>query len=114
MLVTMATAGAVAGTAPARAAEQMLPLREAAAALPVVDESCGGYVRTAFKHWIDEDRDSCSTRAEVLLQEAVQEPQVGERCRIGKGGRWYFYYNDVYLTAPGGLDIDHMVSTPAT
>lgn len=35
-------------------------LYEAIAALPVADESRDGYVRTAFKHWTDADKDGCN------------------------------------------------------
>ena len=38
--------------------------------LPQAAESRDGYERTKFKHCIDKDKDSCNTRAEVLLAEA--------------------------------------------
>ena len=31
----------------------------------------GTYSRSAFKHWIDEDKNGCNTRAEVLITEAA-------------------------------------------
>ncbi|SDD54226.1 hypothetical protein [Glycomyces harbinensis] len=45
-------------------------LTEALAALPVAAEHRDGYDRDLFHHWIDQDKDSCSTRQEVLIAEA--------------------------------------------
>lgn len=45
-------------------------LAEALAALRVEAETQEGYDRDLFKHWIDEDKDVCSTRQEVLIAEA--------------------------------------------
>ncbi|MFE7570672.1 HNH endonuclease family protein [Streptomyces sp. NPDC057539] len=84
------------------------PVREALAALPVQAESRDGYERNKFRHWVDADRDGCSTRAEVLKAEAVDAPQQAANCVLS-GGRWYSPYDDVYFTAPGALDIDHLV-----
>ncbi|EKX65595.1 hypothetical protein [Streptomyces ipomoeae] len=52
----------------------VLSARDALQALPVQDEDRTGYERTKFRHWIDADRDGCSTRSEVLLEEAVTAP----------------------------------------
>ncbi|WP_406274880.1 HNH endonuclease family protein [Actinacidiphila glaucinigra] len=84
------------------------PLREAISSLPVIGEDRLGYERTAFRHWIDADRNGCSTRAEVLMQEAVEPPAVGTGCTLS-GGRWYSYYDAAYVDGASGLDIDHMV-----
>ncbi|MDT0382507.1 HNH endonuclease family protein [Streptomyces sp. DSM 42041] len=85
-----------------------LPLRDAVEALPAAEETRTGYKRTLFRHWTDADKDSCSTRNEVLLGEAFIAPEQGARCKL-TGGQWYSPYDDVYVAAPGGLDIDHMV-----
>ncbi|GHH68192.1 hypothetical protein FHS35_009256 [Streptomyces umbrinus] len=86
------------------------PLRLAAAVqlLPSGAESRDGYQRTSFKHWTDADKDSCNTRAEVLIAESRIEPTVESGCKVTTG-EWYSYYDGVTLTTPGGLDIDHMV-----
>jgi hypothetical protein len=42
----------------------------------------------------------------VLREEAFIAPRA--RCSLS-GGQWYSRYDDVYVDAPGGLDIDHMV-----
>ncbi|MEV6437223.1 HNH endonuclease family protein [Streptomyces anulatus] len=93
--------------APAQAVEA-LPLAYAVQQLPLAAESREGYERTKFKHWVDEDRDGCSTRAEVLIAESRVPATVEPRCKV-TAGQWYSYYDGVTLEAPGGLDIDHMV-----
>ncbi|MEV8048974.1 HNH endonuclease family protein [Streptomyces bacillaris] len=92
---------------PAQAVEA-LPLADAVRQLPLADESREGYQRTSFKHWVDADKDSCNTRMEVLIAESRVEPTVADQCKV-VAGEWYSYYDGVTLTAPGGLDIDHMV-----
>ncbi|MFK4066265.1 hypothetical protein [Streptomyces sp. NPDC029674] len=78
----------------ADAAPVALPttLKQAVAALPTAAESREGYQRTRFKHWIDEDRDSCNTRNEVLIAESRTAPVTGQGCKV-TGGRWYSYYD---------------------
>ncbi|MER5995684.1 HNH endonuclease family protein [Streptomyces viridosporus] len=95
--------------APAHAAET-LPLAEAVTRLPVDTESRDGYDRNAFRHWNTgtDPFDGCNTRSEVLLAEAVEPPTVGPRCRLS-GGRWFSYYDQVWVTSASALDIDHMV-----
>ncbi|WP_209314772.1 hypothetical protein [Streptomyces bohaiensis] len=103
--------GAPAGAQPSAtttAAEVSLPLHDAVAALPVAEENREGYDRNAFRHWVDEDGDGCHARAEVLKAEAIVAPVQSGRCTLS-GGRWYSYYDDVYVDGPSGLDIDHMV-----
>ena len=89
-------------------AEENLSLHDAIEALPQAVESREGYERTKFKHWIDEDKDSCNTRAEVLLAEAITQPTVSAGCKIA-GGTWLSYYDETVVEGPSGLDIDHMV-----
>ncbi|MFD7498996.1 HNH endonuclease family protein [Streptomyces sp. NPDC059832] len=111
-------ASASAGTDPAEAGSSAAPgapaggnglsLSEAIAKIPAADEVRDGYKRDSFKHWIDEDGDSCSTRNEVLLAEAVKAPEQGARCAL-TGGEWLSFYDEVTVTAAGKLDIDHMV-----
>ncbi|MER6149357.1 HNH endonuclease family protein [Streptomyces hirsutus] len=97
-------------TTPAAAAPtvESLPLADAVAALPAAAESRDGYTRSAFRHWVDADRDSCNTRMEVLIAESLVEPTVEAGCRV-TAGEWFSYYDGVTVTVPGGLDIDHMV-----
>ncbi|MFE7033616.1 HNH endonuclease family protein [Streptomyces sp. NPDC057621] len=105
-LLTLPFTAAPAGAHPAQA--EPLPLTAAIAQLPSAAESRDGYQRTSFKHWIDADRDACNTRAEVLISESRTEPVIEAGCKV-TAGEWYSYYDGVTLTAPGGLDIDHMV-----
>ncbi|MER6162974.1 HNH endonuclease family protein [Streptomyces sp. NPDC001868] len=99
-------------TATANAAEPgdrvVLPVRDALAALTVQDEDRTGYERTKFRHWIDADRDGCSTRNEVLLEEALTAPTQGINCQL-TGGTWYSPYDDTHFDQARALDIDHLV-----
>ncbi|MFI9833775.1 HNH endonuclease family protein [Streptomyces sp. NPDC051913] len=106
--LTPSTAHAVGGAHAAPGDTIAAPVREALAALPVQDEDRTGYERTKFRHWIDADRDGCTTRAEVLLDEAVTAPEQGPNCAL-TGGSWYSPYDDTYFTAARALDIDHLV-----
>ncbi|WP_308013503.1 HNH endonuclease family protein [Streptomyces beigongshangae] len=56
----------------------------------------------------DRERGACSSRAKVLISEAVEAPQIGPNCRL-TGGRWFSYYDATSVTSAAGLDIDHMV-----
>lgn len=118
-LLTVLTAlGALAVPASAQAAPAVpsaqvgetvtLSLHDLVTALPVRAEDRTGYERDKFRHWIDADSDGCNTRAEVLLEEAVEAPERSGRCTL-TGGRWYSAYDDTYIDNPSGLDIDHFV-----
>ncbi|MGW1673395.1 HNH endonuclease family protein [Streptomyces sp. NPDC002324] len=86
----------------------VLPARDALTALTVQDEDRTGYERTKFRHWTDADRDGCSTRNEVLLEEAVTAPTQGTNCALS-GGTWYSPYDDTTFDQARALDIDHLV-----
>ncbi|MFJ4673005.1 HNH endonuclease family protein [Kitasatospora purpeofusca] len=104
------------GAQPATAAHQhrapgdtvTTTLYSAIDALPVADEDRTGYERTKFRHWIDADRDGCDTRREVILEEALEAPEVGPKCAMA-GGLWLSLYDNVLVTDQGGLDVDHLV-----
>ena len=76
--------------------------------LVVADDMNSGYVRTAFKHWVDEDKNGCDTRAEVLIAEAVVKPKIGKKCAL-TGGSWLSPYDNKLQTKSSALDIDHLV-----
>ncbi len=85
-----------------------IPLRVGAELVIAEEHSREGYERVLFRHWIDADGDGCDTRKEVLIRDAVEPPEVGERCNLS-GGRWLSLYDGRAFTDAGGLDIDHMV-----
>ncbi|MGN5392585.1 HNH endonuclease family protein [Streptomyces sp. JL7001] len=89
---------------------QVLPIGVAVGALPLAVEDRTGYQRTSFRHWNAGDipADGCNTRAEVLLAEAVVDPEIGPGCTL-TGGVWWSYYDEREVTPAGALDIDHMV-----
>ncbi|MER5934414.1 HNH endonuclease family protein [Streptomyces sp. NPDC002054] len=94
---------------PAHAVET-LPLAQAVKAVPLAAESREGYQRTSFKHWNAGQipSDGCNTRAEVLLSEATQIPQILPGCKLS-GGMWWSYYDAKWITSASALDVDHMV-----
>ncbi|WP_328880346.1 HNH endonuclease family protein [Streptomyces sp. NBC_00299] len=87
-----------------------LPMAASVHLLPLAAEVREGYQRTSFKHWNtgQNPTDGCNTRAEVLLAEAVEQPQVLPGCKLS-GGRWWSYYDARWLTSASALDVDHMV-----
>lgn len=77
--------------------------------ITVQNEYKSGYSRTLFKHWIDQDADSCNTREEVLIAESQSRAQVDAfGCKV-IAGDWLSPYDNVTHSDPSGLDIDHMV-----
>ncbi|MFD9356406.1 HNH endonuclease family protein [Streptomyces sp. NPDC060031] len=118
IMMRAATAAALALSLPAtaahaaeqRAVPQVLPMGVAVTALPLAVEDRTGYQRTSFKHWNAgaNPSDGCNTRAEVLIAEAVQAPEVGPGCTL-TGGVWWSYYDEREVSPAGALDIDHLV-----
>ncbi|MDF3142942.1 MULTISPECIES: HNH endonuclease family protein [unclassified Streptomyces] len=105
----------LAAPAPAHAHDRALetstlPMAASVHLLPLAAEVRDGYQRTSFKHWNagQNPTDGCNTRAEVLLAEAVERPQVLPGCKLS-GGRWWSYYDAKWLTSASALDVDHMV-----
>ena len=76
--------------------------------LSVAEDKTTGYNRSAFKHWIDADKDGCNTRAEVLIAEAIVKPKIGPKCKL-TGGKWISTYDGKTLANASLLDVDHMV-----
>ncbi|MEU1704906.1 HNH endonuclease family protein [Streptomyces sp. NPDC005706] len=87
-----------------------LPMSTAVLVLPLAAEVRDGYQRTSFKHWNagQNSTDGCNTRAEVLISEAVEPPEILPGCKLS-GGRWWSYYDAKWLTPAAALDVDHMV-----
>ena len=77
--------------------------------IPRKNERPQGYNRNLFKHWTDDDRDSCNTREEVLIAESTSPPQVDAYgCKV-IAGDWFSEYDGVLHTDPSDLDIDHFI-----
>jgi hypothetical protein len=74
----------------------------------IAQDKESGYDRSFFKHWIDENRNGCDTRAEVLISEAVVKPKVDKKCKI-TGGKWLSAYDGKSVTNASQLDVDHLV-----
>ncbi|MFF7752350.1 HNH endonuclease family protein [Streptomyces sp. NPDC007971] len=87
-----------------------VPIEAAVHTLPIAAEKREGYQRTSFKHWNagKNPTDGCNTRAEVLIAEAVDAPQVLPGCKLS-GGSWWSYYDAKTITSAAALDVDHMV-----
>ena len=82
--------------------------KTAAEDIEVTEDKATGYNRSAFKHWIDADKDGCNARAEVLIEEAVVKPKIGAKCKL-TGGKWFSAYDGKTITNASLLDVDHMV-----
>ena len=78
------------------------------AAPPIAQDKLDGYNRSLFKHWIDEDKNGCNTRAEVLIAEAVVKPKKGKKCKL-TGGKWLSAYDGKTVKKSSKLDVDHLV-----
>jgi hypothetical protein len=80
--------------------------------LPIASEAGSStYDRELFPHWVDTNGDCQDTRAEVLIAESWVAPTFtsGSRCSVASG-RWYSWYDGAVWTAPGDVDIDHLVA----
>jgi hypothetical protein len=77
--------------------------------LIVAEDSATPYSRSAFKHWIDEDKDKCDTRAEVLIEEAVAKPRIDKKKCALIGGSWISPYDNKVQIKASALDVDHLV-----
>jgi predicted flap endonuclease-1-like 5' DNA nuclease len=76
------------------------------AELPVAAEQSAGYDRSLFPHWTTTG--GCSTRSHVLIRDSGGTATVEANCRVTSGS-WYSPFDDVWVTSPGDLDIDHLV-----
>lgn len=73
------------------------------------DPDMSPYRRAAFGDGWDYDPASgCNTRELVLIEEAVQEPVVDDRCRSTEG-RWLSLYDGVEVDSVAELQIDHLI-----
>ena len=89
-------------------ASSPVPVSASTLQLVVAEDKTSGYNRSAFKHWIDSDKDGCNTRAEVLIDEAIVKPKIGPKCKL-TGGEWVSAYDGKKVTNASQLDVDHLV-----
>lgn len=73
--------------------------------------SSSGYSRDKFPHWITQSG-ACNTREVVLERDGTNVSQNSSCAAVS--GSWYSEYDGATWTAASDLDIDHMVSAPAT
>lgn len=74
--------------------------------LSVKSEQNSGYSRELFKLWTT--KNGCTTRNQVLKDESLVPVKVTSRCAV-VSGKWRSPYDNVVVTNPRGLDIDHVV-----
>lgn len=80
-------------------------------ALEVKDPVSAKYSRSAFKHWIDEDKDGFDTRAEVLMAESLAVTSTTTpTSKTIKSGKWFSPYDNLYFTDASKIDIDHYIA----
>lgn len=81
--------------------------RESVEEIRVEEESDpGGYDRSLFPHWSEED--GCTTR-EVVLERDGEGVETDEDCR-STSGSWFSPYDRETFDDASDLDIDHMVA----
>jgi hypothetical protein len=69
----------------------------------------GPYVRSEWKHWIDEDKDCEDTRAEILKQRSEVPVKIDPKSCTVRSGSWKdYYYPEVHVLA-SKVDIDHLI-----
>jgi len=85
-----------------------IPSQALTAAPQIAQDRESGYDRSLFKHWIDENKNGCNTRAEVLIAEAVVKPKKDKKCKL-TGGKWFSAYDGKTITDASKLDVDHLV-----
>jgi hypothetical protein len=78
------------------------------ARLATAPEHPSGYARALFVHWIDADRDGCSTRNHVLITESRTAARIGSGCSVG--GSWRSVYDGATTSNASSFDIDHVVA----
>ena len=95
-----------AAAAPPAHAATRKPAVQLLDSLPVSSGSPAGYDRELFRHWTTVPGTGCSTRQVVLIDERTAGSVRG--CAVA-GGTWLSAYDDVTVSNPRSLDIDHMV-----
>jgi len=66
-----------------------------------------GYRRELFPTWLDFDGNRCDARDDTLTVESLT-PAVRAGCDV-LSGTWVSLYDEVIVTDPSKIDVDHMV-----
>jgi hypothetical protein len=89
--------------------EDSLAARQVLGHIRIRPEHGAGFERGLFSAERDADGDGCSTRAEVLLRDAVDAPTTGRRCALA-GGQWHSELDALELRGTSQVEVDHVVS----
>ena len=74
------------------------------------EQDAGSYDRTVFGYPDVRDAAGCNTRARVLIRDSLTPAQIDPfGCGV-VAGDWYSLYDDVFLSDPGDIQIDHVVA----
>jgi hypothetical protein len=82
-------------------------------ALPVREERSFGYSRVRFGPWLDKDGDGCTIRDEIIISQALESVSRTDPCTI-ISGRWLSLYDNVTVSAPDDVVVDHLVGLSET
>ena len=100
------TTAAVFGAEPAAGSVSAADLL---AFIVVANEHRGGYQRDLFGYPTDANGDGCNTRDEMLKRDSRTPVVESGGCHIISGD-WYSPYDDITVTDPTGIEIDHVVA----
>lgn len=110
-LNTPAPAGAATSAAKAcKTNNTKLGLLTALDCVQIAAEHIGGYKRSYFKHWIDQDHDGKNTRAEVLIAESLVSVHFTSTGKTVSTGKWLSLYDGETWTRASDVDVDHVVA----
>jgi hypothetical protein len=73
-----------------------------------IETDAEAYDRNLFGGWIDADGDGCSTREEVLWEEASFQSSRPFKCELN-GGTWLSLFDGVSSQVSSTFDVDHIV-----
>ncbi|MFG3342105.1 HNH endonuclease family protein [Glycomyces sp. NPDC048151] len=96
-------------TAPFTVTVDPADLTAAIEALEVAAERDGGYDRSLFPHWKDDDGNGCDARDDVLVKQDRTGALSEADCDAAMTGEWVSMYDGETVTASGDIDIDHFV-----
>ncbi len=87
----------------------LLSCRSPVAYQPTNTTPIPAYVRSEWKHWIDEDKNCLNTRHEILKQRSKSSVTFSKNGCSVKSGEWDDYYYPEQLKLAAKIDIDHLI-----